>query len=655
MTEAGRIQKQRRIVIATWLSLAVVLIIQALPFTYGYRRLEDDAMFLRGLAGGWAGIKQLTVAMSVEQGRLGLLAIVPINILGSYFADTLSMRLAYVLLHSGVFALFAVYVSRLLATNIACPLLLVLVTLQPVGAVNDHMPPIAYPLQNTLPLIMLFAARLTILDAGRQGRIGGTAAWLARLGFLVALVLTEYMFLVGTAALACEYLPQWVRRLRGSSAFAMVMKVPTLVDRQFLWDAGLVVVALVSYLGYRLAFPSSYPGNVIDAAREPWRIVATTVLHVRAGTIFVRDLFDIGSIPRQVIGLAGVVGLLTAVCSFLVLCRVRAIRAPLAVIALCIVAIAYVTFPLASTAKQQAWCLDGGLCGYLDSRISYLGFGLILLCLVALALQWMPTFRAARATVVVLSGALGVLGAANYAYNVRDGLVYANDARAWSRANLLACHPDLQSPSDRRLVRMIDPEARIRFPRGSDQAHFWRGYLQLESRSRACSRDADRQHAERRLLNDSEPILAIGHTVRFSTSSAMRYLGKGWSGQETMGAWTDGTRAELAFSLPTGTESQALGLTVGFVAYIRPGAAEQTVDVHVEGRRVDTWTITRALSDGRVHQRTIPIEAGWRPGQEIEVEFRILDPRQPVADREISDGRQLGIFILSMVLEPRTP
>ncbi|MFO1159895.1 MAG: hypothetical protein U1E60_13730 [Reyranellaceae bacterium] len=637
----------RRALIATWLTLAVVIVIQALPFTYGYRRAADDTVFLDALAGGWAGIEWLTLRLSMIQGRLGLLVAIPLNVLGTYLADNYWLRLAYVLMHFGVFFLFAAYVSRLLAANVTYPLLVLLLTLQAIGGVNDYMPPITYPVQNTLPLILLFGARLAILRADGQKRTGGFAVWLARLAFLIALVVTEYTFLVGSAALACEYAAKWTRGLRRDPGRA---KFSVLIDRGFLWDAGLVAIALISYLGYRAVFPSTYEGNVIDGAGSPWRILATMARHVHAGTIFVRDLFDIASLPRQALLLSAVVGVVTAVCSSLVLSQARSIRAPFVVMAACIAAIAYVTFPLAGNARQQLWCLESGACGYLDSRITYLGFGLIVLCFIGLVLKWMPTPRAVGAMVAVLSGALGLLGAANYAFNLRDGLAYANDAKGWHRANLLACYPDMQPELDRRLIRMIDPEARIRFHPGTDQAHFWRRYLALKSRNQLCTEDGERQQADRRLLSDAEPILSIDHTILFSQLMSARYLGKGWSALEPAGVWTDGQRADLAFALAPGAEGKPLALKLRFTVYVRPSLPGQTIDILVDGKRVDTWTITRAMNEGGVQERTIPLGLGRGPREETEVVLHILDPRQPLADRDIADTRHLGIFLHSMTL-----
>lgn len=641
--------QQRRTMFATGLALTVVLLVQASPFTYGYRRVADEVAYLEIAMGGWSAIAEATTRLATTQGRLGHLASVPISILGSFLSDSYWVRLVFVLMHFGVFVLFAAYVSRVLATKVTFPLLILLLTLQPIGADSDHMPPINYPLQNTLPLVMLFAARLTILEGESRGRTGGFTIALARLVFLIALVLNEYTFLAGTAVLACEYLARWGRRLDGASG-PTTAKLRSLCDRSLLLDAGLVVLAFASYIGFRSIFPSQYEGNVLDAVNLPWRIVATTIGHVHAGTFFSHDL-DIGPIPRQAIPLAALAGLLTAVCSCVVLGQARAIATPITIIVVCVVAIAYVTFPLASNAKFQGWCLEGGACGSLDSRISYLGYALILLCLIALALRLMPTRLTTWAMVAVLSGVLGLLGAASYAHNLRIGLVHANDALVWHRANLLACHPDLQSPSDRRLLRMIDPDARVRFHPGTDKAHFWRNYLTLKSKNQSCPPEDERRQAERRLLNDSEPVLAVGQDVRFSRPSAVRYLGGGWSAREEAGIWTDGARAELAFVVAPGPPLGPLVLKVDFTAYVRPNLPAQTVDVYVDGRRVDTWTIVRAVNDGRAQERAIPIEPGRQAAEEIKVVFHILSPRQPEADREIADSRHLGIFLLSIVLE----
>ena len=73
-------------------------------------------------------------------------------------------------------------------------------------------------------------------------------------------------------------------------------------------------------------------------------------------------------------------------------------------------------------------------------------------------------------------------------------------------------------------------------------------------------------------------------------------------------------------------------------------------DTERDGKRVDTWTITRAMNEGGVQERTIPLGLGRGPREETEVVLHILDPRQPLADRDIADTRHLGIFLHSMTL-----
>jgi len=100
-------QGKRSTVTLTWLALAMIALIQAEPFTFGYRRSADEIDFLVALFGGWRTVEEFAKSFATAQGRLGFLAVMPLNFLGAYLADGYLARWIFVLLHFGMLALFA--------------------------------------------------------------------------------------------------------------------------------------------------------------------------------------------------------------------------------------------------------------------------------------------------------------------------------------------------------------------------------------------------------------------------------------------------------------------------------------------------------------------------------------------------------------------
>jgi len=642
---------RRSTAVLTWLALALVILLQALPFTYGYRRSADEVTFLEVLFNGWPAVEKMAGSLAVFQGRLGLGATVLLNTMGAYLSDGLLARWIFVLLHFGVFALFAAYFSLISATNVARALLLFLVAFQPIGGFYDHMPPVLYPLQNTLPFLALLGARCTIVLVQRRDR-ARYLLWPARVIFLLAMLTTEFAFLLATALLAAEHGFALAQRWRmGSSAREALLDV--VGRRTFLCDVAIVALALVPYLAFRWIHPSMYVGNVIDAGHEIGRVVQTTALHVLAGTVFWRNPFDVVPLPWQAWPVAVAVGILTMACLFAVLHEVRDLPSPLVVALGSVLAIAYVTFPLAGNARQQDWCVGAGACGYLDSRISYLGFAVIVICALALVLRPIPS-KPSLAAMAVMAATTGLIAATTYARNLGEGLEMMVDAQAWERATLLACYPEKQPPADHQLARLIDPERRVRFHPGVDTAQFWRAYLRFQRADRPCAgEDTDRQ-ADYRRIRSFGPTIYTGQTVYFSERSGMQYLGSGWANREPWGVWSESEQANLVFLPRSATGADKLQLRIAFRPYVPPSVGRQTIAVSVNDRLVDTWTITREMHDKGCCERSIALGRVMQLTDEVGVTFHMHRPRNPDIDREIADNRRLGLFLHSMTLTEAT-
>jgi hypothetical protein len=167
---------------------------------------------------------------------------------------------------------------------------------------------------------------------------------------------------------------------------------------------------------------------------------------------------------------------------------------------------------------------------------------------------------------------------------------------------------------------------------------------------RSCPVDAASRQAILRQVSQLGPTLAVGQTIQLKDRSASRYLGKGWAQQEPWGVWSDSERANLVFLPRSSSGADGLQLHVAFRSYIRPSVGQQTISVSVNGRPVDTWTITNEMLNKGCCERTIPLGRAMNPTDEIDVTFDIHDPRNPGADREIVDSRRLGFGLQSMSL-----
>jgi len=641
-------------VVVTWLALAAIIALQAQPFTYGFRRSADEIDFLVALFGGWRAVEEVAISAAAAQGRLGFLAVMPLNAIGAYLADSLTARWGFALLHFGTLVLFAAHFSIISRTDVTRALLIILVSAQTIGGIHDYMPPISYPLQNTLPILALLVARCTILMTP-SGRGASYMMWSARIVFLLAILTTEYAFLLGSALLAAEYSFALARRWRQAASPVEVL-LGVVRQRAFLYDAAMVVLALCAYLAYRWLHPSGYTGNVIDAGLEIGRVAETTMRHILAGTILSREMFDIASLPRDALPIAVAVGILTATCMFAVLYDVRGLPSPLLVALGAVLAMAYVTFPLAGNARQQSWCVDSGACGYLDSRISFLGFAVVVICVIALALRRMPTYRSAMVMVAAISGTTGLLAAATYARNLHGGLAMAVDAKAWERAALLACYPEALPAAGPRLLQLIDPERSVRFHPGADKAKFWREYMSFLREDRPCPVDSAARQASLQKVRQLGPVISVGKTIYFTDKSAGRFLGDGWSGQESRGIWSVGEHAKLAFLPRFAPGIEGLQLRVAFRPYVPPSVGRQTIGVSVNGRPVTAWTVTKDMHDKGCCERSFTLGLGpeHHPTDEVDVTFHVHHPRDPARDREIIDNRRLGLFLREMTLGPTT-
>jgi hypothetical protein len=614
-------------------------------FAIGYRLTADDVLFLHLWMEGPRAIWSFTDAYAIGQGRIGFYLLMPLNILGSWLSGFAAARVAIVVLYLLVPALFAIYAARLLMAWIALPVFLVWLVLDPLAF--EHMPPVAYPLQNTIPLLIVLGCRIERL-AARQGdgasRLRTVASYLL---FTLAMIATEFAGLFAMAILGGEWLLRLaVRREKEGSLYPALRSLVS--EAETLLEAGSVITMLGLYAGFRLLHPSAYDGNSMDGISAIGPLIETTFRHLLAGTVLPRIR------PRNLSGVPAVGWLASLVAG----CAMAAAWIPalrgaatgrlpvMAVIVYGILAATLVTLPISGTQKQQLWCVSGSTCGYLDSRISALCVTLVL-AFAAVSLvghvqaQRRPFARA------VLGLAAGLVFTLTSVHNWHVSHAMTAVAAAWSRANELSCFPELQ-PQDPELFRiLVDPDRRIPFHPGADQAGFWRLYLDRADRWSECPSKAAEAKTARARITGRMPLITTGEVVRISDQGGSRFLGPGWSNIEPWGVWSNSSTAVL-FVMPRGLlPTQETALILDFDLYFDDQLTRQKVEIEVGGNVLWTREVSRGEARGCC-QAAITLSANQRPKWPIRIALHVANPHSP---RPGTDGL-LGIALHGISLVP---
>ena len=624
-----------------WLLILLTISVHMMLFTYGYRRTADEVFYLRKWMAGWDSLKTYAIVAAIDQGRVGQFFLVPVNAFGAYFSDLFSFRLVFVALHACVLLLFSVYCSLLFRADVTGALVVILVTMQPLTA--DHMPPASYPLQNTIPFLCVLVSRCVLVLQRRSNRhVRRMWSIVAQITFTGAMVTTEFAFLLGTALLAAEYLQAMASTTRSGRPASCVF-VDRVSGRWFRDDVVAVLCSLSVYGLFRWFSPSTYSGNSLDAIHEGHRLMETAVRHIVAGTIFPQVDSGVFAVPWHVILAAISVGTLTALCLSVTLHDVHKIRAPLITAGTAIILMLYVTFPIAATAKQQQWCVDDNTCGYLDSRLSYLGFGVIVLCLLAFVLRRPNTQRERTATVIMTSLILGTLSTVTYAANWLQAQVMIVDSEPWRRANILACYPEVRPASSDELVLMLDPLDRVHLHPTEDVPRFWLEYMAQNAKGRRCSIAPDARRAELNEIYRYGPFAFPGQSARFSPTTGIRYLGSGWATPESWGVWSDGDMAELILKVRGVSRPAIRSVVLGFRVYFGPSVSTQTIDVTVNGAITERWIFDKGTQPSDCCERRIVLPPDLLQPGDIRIGFLIGTPRNPDAEGKSAETRRLGI------------
>lgn len=463
--------------ICLWVGLLGVILMQGWAFTGGYRMTGDDIHFQNVLLEGVQSALANTHHIATGQGRIGQYVSVPLVILGSYWVDILWVRWLFVGLYFLLFYMVALLVARLIRSEIVLYLLAIYVSLSNLGPAQwNHLPPVAYPILITVPLLIIVGAKLwrttwPASDAARWRKVAYATL------MLFAMLINEFAFLFGSGLLLVELAAEVIRQRK-------------LDWRPYLLDLSMMGLSLGIYIAFRRQFPSDYAGNIPDGVFNLTAMLKTLVGHVLSGSTLTQWFGDAPPMlplaGKKQLLVAAVYGGLSGAVFFILSKRVSLNpKAWLVTLAAGLFAM-YASIPTAITQKYQDWCLQG-VCTYIDSRLSYFGlvicFGLFWLLLIHV-LAGKPLL--ARMVRLVGACLLAGMAAHTFLHNeiVRSRMV--DYAHAWERAQHLACAAADLSPGQPDLVKQIDPEGLVVYHPGFPAETYWANYMRYIKTERGC-------------------------------------------------------------------------------------------------------------------------------------------------------------------------
>ncbi len=457
------------------LATAAVACAALQPYYFGYRLSGDDIWFLTLAIEGWETVRNNALHVAMDQGRIGQLLMVPLNVLGALLAGDPFWRVAILAAYALQMLLFAVFVARLLRRDVQPFLFLLLVTLHPLAFA--FMPPNAYPLQNTVPFIVMLVARLAVLRLRRRPARAPLRMLAAQAAFGLGMFVSEFAVAFGLALLAAEYLArlQWARE-DGDSAPGKVIRAAC-PWRYLVGDALAVLSVLVPYIAFRAAFPGSYDGNSAGGLGEPVRILVTILGHIRDGTAFSRLGGGLSSASVTEIVAAVAIGAATAALLYATAGPVLRIAAPVATVAAALALAVLVTLPVAVSVKYQEACVDRGACAYIDSRISYLMVTVAIMAAVAVVCRAAAERWPRQRVLAVASVTFGIMASLVSVYNAGKARDMRQVHAAWERAATVACTTSSSTMNEAALIEAIDPRGLIAVNPPNRAVDFWKIYL----------------------------------------------------------------------------------------------------------------------------------------------------------------------------------
>lgn len=609
-------------------TLIVLLVLLAVwhgwPFTVGYRLTADSIFFLNTILQGPDAVWDTTKWMAEGHGRIGFYALMPINMTGSYLSEGDGWRGLFVVLYIAMVALAFTYAARLLKSPMMPLAFLIWLSLHPL--LFEHTPPTSYPLQNTLPFLLLIGVRLWLLERTPRGAL----FWLAQLLQAFAMLLTEFATLLGLVMVGGEVLVRHPLRWRNP----LIWFKNVSGDRKTWSDLSLIAVVLGAYVIYRQLYGADYEGTQISTDQNYWDLAYTTLFHVLDGISVARFNVQIFQAPLEAWALAAMAGMALAGALLLTLDRPLPRLPAFAVSFYTTLGILVVTLPLSLTKKQQNWCVSGGECAYLDSRTSILGVVLIVVALLS-------TLRLDRRAVKLpVAGMFGGIFMLTSIHNWQESREMRDFAVVWERAQMLSCTRELLPATRKKIQDLVDPNGIL----VANEAFwalnegFWVNYINAARSWTRCELDHP-------VLRDAKnksylPKVRLGEFKASTERSFRKHLGSGWSRLEATGIWSDSTKAELIFQ-PEGVSSdKSVSLLLRGHVFLDEKLQAQRMFVEQDGEVI--WRTT--VAEGR-QPACCAFEIPLLPlDSDAEVTLKLNFP-DAAAPYKTDDARTLGIFL----------
>lgn len=569
----------------------VVILIHVYPFLSGYRLSADDVAYhwyaMRGMDESWQFIKSAAIA----QGRIVHFPDLITSLIGAYFADCFLFRLCYVLLYFANFILFTIYIARLFNIKFVWFFILILFILHPLD--YYHMSPGAYPFKISFPVFLILLSRMQLMRIRSRGALSLKNELLLVALCFSAMMFSEYSFLFALSLMVAEFSVRTVAFVCVDKQGWCVSLIKNAFSRQTLQDLFIVLLFCILYIAFRLAFPSSYDGNVLPSKLNILLTLKTMAGHILGGSVFssfgrynkFRLYFGneyswLDYLMTVFLFLATFISSLSLVYEYrrnfiLGLCQ-RSLRS---VSFFSLILAFIVTFPVAITDKYQSWCGRISHCVFLDSSLSYFGFGSFLSAVLLIFILNVAQNR--RVVIYVFSFLLACIAAAAQINNLRLSVSMSEYVMGWDRAKALSSYADEHLSLFYDLSRVVEPFPRISFHPGFDILNYWRLYINDQ-------REGDASSAINPASTKLFPDFFAGKMYFSNLGEGIKYLTSGWSRPERWGVWADGNRAEIV--LPLKSSNHLISIEVNaFVHALHPF---QRVDVAVNGIKIENLALS---------------------------------------------------------------
>lgn len=477
----------------------ILMVIQAYPFVIGFRVSPDDILYHWYALQGPLVWLEAASHFAKEQGRIGHFLSVPLMMAGAELSGLLAMRIMIVIAYFGVFLGAAYFVSLVLNKQLTCWIFLWLVSFNALG--YSHLPPNAYPLLITIPLLCILAANIFLLRASKKAKEPSITKTVATFLILtIALLTHEYSMIFGGLLFGIECLVGLTSRSKRtfdnhghSNQYVMQLigKVNLLA----------ILTASIAYGLFRFNFPSNYAGNTTQGIGSPLLALKTLLAHAYFGTslgpavtfqnIFI-SLPSLQTLAPLQIGGTLFVGMLTGVLCWILSQQIDCTNRWIWPMVIAVIFGVLCALPIAVTSKYQQWITscsfqDGGIgCAYIDSRLSYIGYFCALALLPLSVLSLMISEIKKRYVRCTISLLLGLIGGYTYLHNWAVSEQMRQYVSPWKIANQLACTTSWKSMSATYLSEKIDPNHVLLYHSDFDQAQYWRVYLSKLAHSSSC-------------------------------------------------------------------------------------------------------------------------------------------------------------------------